>query len=448
MQDTLVNLDAERTLLACAMNDSDSLYLTMPLVEASDFSLDSHRRIFQAIADLAEAGKPVDELTLCNELGAKNQLACVGGVAFISGLSEKVDAGLARVTNVEHYCQFVLEKSRRRQVRAAAERVSGATSDPSVSTDECLQMIEESLLQIEAASHKSTARHIKEVIPEMLRELETQASNQGLVGMSTGLHSLDTATGGIRPGEVWTVGALPGRGKTAFGVQVALANASAGTPVAAFSLEMQDTEISKRFLCAKSSFPAMQVRNPQTIRADRWTELVESAASLSELPIYVDSRPSLKIQELLASARLYIRRYKVKLIIVDYLRLVDAPGRELRERVGYVANALRELAKSERIGLVMLSQLRRPEGGMNSKPTMLDLKESGDIENHSHVVLLPFLPVGDDGGPRPEEQLLIIGKNRNGRIGSLAVYFDEKRLQFRERACEREYEPTPDRQQG
>src|SRR3984893_3134967 len=168
MQDPLVNLDAERTLLACAMNDSDSLYRTMPLVEASDFSLDSHRRIFFAIAELAEAGKPVDELTLSDALGAKNQLACVGGVAFISGLSEKVDAGLARVTNVEHYCQLVLEKSRRRQVRAAAGRVSGATSDPSVRTDECLRMIQESLLQIEGASRKSTARHIKEVIPEML----------------------------------------------------------------------------------------------------------------------------------------------------------------------------------------------------------------------------------------------------------------------------------------
>jgi len=434
MQDALVNIDAERTLLACALNDSDSLYRIMFLVEASDFSLDSHRRIFFAIEDLAESGKPVDELTVCDALGAKNQLESVGGAAVITGLSEKVDAGLAKTTHVEYYAQLVLEKSRRRQVRAAGERVCGATCDPSVSTDDCLRMVQESLLQIEAASKKSTARHIKEVIPEMLCEIEAQASNQGLVGMSTGLQSLDLATGGIRLGEVWTVGALPGRGKTAFGVQVTLANASAGTPVAAFSLEMQDTEIARRFLCARSSVGATQVRNPQTIRNERWREVMESAAGLSELPIYVDSRPSLKIQELIASARLYIRRYGVKLIVVDYLRLVDAPGRELRERVGYVANALRELAKSERIGLLMLSQLRRPEGGMNAKPTMLDLKESGDIENHSHVVLLPFLPVGDDGGPRPEEQQVIIGKNRNGRIGSLPVYFDEKRLQFEERA--------------
>ncbi len=123
----------------------------------------------------------------------------------------------------------------------------------------------------------------------------------------------------------------------------------------------------------------------------------------------------------------------MKLIVVDYLRLVDAPGRELRDRVGYVANALRQLAKSERVGVVLLSQLRRPEGGINARPTMLDLKESGDIEAHSHVVLLPYLPVTNDGRPTLEDELLIIGKNRNGGVGSLPVYFDEKRLQFFDR---------------
>src|SRR5205807_5641304 len=168
----------------------------------------------------------------------------------------------------------------------------------------------------------------------------------------------------------------------------------AGTPTYAFSLEMQDLEIGKRFLAAKSSVPAMQIRNPQTIGRDRWPDLLQAAAEVAGCPIYVDARPSLKIQELLASARLHIRRHGVKLIVVDYLRLVDAPGRDLRDRVSYVANALRQLAKTERIGVVLLSQLRRPEGGINARPTMLDLKESGDIEAHSHVVLLPYLPRG------------------------------------------------------
>jgi replicative DNA helicase len=188
-------------------------------------------------------------------------------------------------------------------------------------------------------------------------------------------------------------------------------------------------------LCsAKSTLTATQLSNPQRMRRDLWPELASAAADLAEHPIWIDDSPSLTASQLLARARLYIRRHGVKLIVVDYLRLVDAPGRDLRERVSYVANTLRQLAKTENIAVVLLSQLRRPEGGMNARPSMLDLKESGDIEAHSHVVLLPYLPVGDDGGPMPEEQLLIIGKNRNGSIGSLPVYFDEKRLQFVDRS--------------
>jgi replicative DNA helicase len=432
--DALVNLDAEKTVLGCVLAEPGCLYRVLPLVQAQDFSLDSNRRIFHTIAELAEAGKPVDAMTVTEAMITKGQLDSVGGAAYLCELSNNVDAGLARVTNVEHYTQQILDKSRRRQARAAGTRLSDATEDLSVSTDECLQMIQESLLQIEAASGKSTtARHVREFMPNVLREMETQAANQGLVGMGTGIHSLDLATGGIRPGELWTVGALPGRGKTALAVQIILASGLTGVPTYAFSLEMQNVEIGKRFLAAKSCVPAFQIRNPQAIRQDRWGELAQAAAAVAECPIYVDDRPSLKIQELLASARLFIRRHGVKLILVDYLRLVDGPGRELRDRVGYVANALRQLAKSERVGVVLLSQLRRPEGGINARPSMLDLKESGDIEAHSHVVLLPYLPVTEDGRPIPEEQLLIIGKNRNGGVGSLPVCFDERRLQFQDR---------------
>ena len=430
----LANLDAERTVLGCALSDTDSLYRVLPLVKATDFSLDAHRRIFNVIAELADAGKPVDELTVTTALIAKGQLESVGGAAFVTDLSQKVEAGLAHLTNVEHYANLVLDKSRRRQAHAAGTRLTAAAEDPSVSTDDCLDNIQECLLRLEATSGKTAAKHAKEFLPEVLRELEVQSQNQGLVGMPTGIHSLDTVTGGIRRGELWTIGALSGRGKTALGIQVALRNSEAGTPTYIFSLEMQDLEIGKRFLSARSSIPAIQIRNPQMIKRERWKDLFDAAAEVADWPIYVDARSSLKIQEVLASARLYIRRHGVKLIVVDYLRLVDAPGRDLRERIGYVANALRQLAKSEHVGVVLLSQLRRPEGGINARPSMLDLKESGDIEAHSHVVLLPYLPVGENGRPLPQEQLLIIGKNRNGSIGSLPIYFDEKRLQFFDRS--------------
>jgi replicative DNA helicase len=434
---SLTNIDAERTVLGCALSDSEAVFRALPLLESKDFSLDSHRRIFHTITELANAGKPIDDLTVSNALADRGQLQSVGGVAFLSDLSKNVDEGLARVTNIEHYAELLIDKSRRRQAHAAASLLIAQTEDVLVGTDEALERIQEALLGIEAASGKSTARHLKEIMPELLREIEAQAANQGLVGIPTGLHSLDLATGGIRPGELWTIGALPGRGKTALGVQMLLASGIADLPAAAFSLEMQAVEIGKRFLAAKSHFSAGQLRNPHWIKRERWMELMESAATLTTMPIYVDDRSTLKIHELLASARLYIRRHRVKLIVVDYLRLVEAPGRDLRERVGQVADALRQLAKTERVGVVLLSQLKRPEGGINARPSMLDLKESGDIEAHSHVVLLPYLPVSDDGTSIPEEQLLIIGKNRNGCVGSLPVYFDEKRLQFFERTNER-----------
>lgn len=431
----LADVEMERTVLGCALSDANALHRVLPLLSSDDFSLDSHRRIFHAIGNLANTGKPVDDLTVCEALGTQSQLESVGGVAYISRLSANVDAALARVMHVEHYAEKLLDKSRRRKAHAAARCLIARAEDPTEQTDNLLQQIQDDLLKIEAASGKSTARSLKAIMPDVLREMELQANNSGLVGMPTGIGSLDTLTGGIRAGELWTIGALPGRGKTALGVQILLANGKQGAPCCAFSLEMQALEIGRRFIAAESSIPAINIRNPQTIRNERWMQMAESAAEIAQKPIFIDDRSSLKVHELLASARLYIRRYGVKLIVVDYLRLVEAPGRDIRERVGYVADSLRQLAKTERIGVVLLSQLRRPDGGINSRPSMLDLKESGDVEAHSHVVLLPYLPIADDGKPIPEEQLLIIGKNRNGGIGSLAVCFDERRLQFVERTC-------------
>ncbi len=202
--DALTHVDAERTVLGCAMLDTTALYRILPLLRSADFSLDSHRKIYHAVAELAEAGDPVDTMTVTDALTEKGQLEQVGGVSYLTNLDEQVTSSLASLTNVEHYAEKILDKSRRRQARAVAARLTSATEDISVSTDECLQLVQESLLQIEASSGRTTARHVRDFMPDVLRELETQSQNQGLVGMATGIPSLDVATGGIRPGELWT----------------------------------------------------------------------------------------------------------------------------------------------------------------------------------------------------------------------------------------------------
>jgi replicative DNA helicase len=295
-------------------------------------------------------------------------------------------------------------------------------------------MVQESLLAIEATDGKKVARKGWDIMPELMDELKRQSKCEGLVGFTTGVHSLDEMTGGIRPGELWAVGALPGRGKTALGAQMILANAKAGVPVMSFSIEMSAIELCKRLLAASSKVSAGLIRNPRYIPADRWLELGEAAATLGELPIYVDDRGSLKIDQLLASARLFIRRHQIALIVVDYLQIVQAPGRDIKDQVSYTAKALRAFAKSENVAVVQLSQLSRPKGkDINARPTMIDLKESGAIEETSHVVLLPYMPLDDAGKFVADQQELIVGKSRNGSVGSLPVVFDTKRLQFRER---------------
>ena len=267
--------------------------------------------------------------------------------------------------------------------------------------------------------------------------LQQRASHRGLIGLPTSLKGLDDATTGIRAGELWVIGAMSGRGKTALGTQIALANVAAGNPTVFFSLEMTREELGDRLLCNESTVSASRIRNPSFITKDQWREIVACADKAIGWELFIDDSSSLTIQALVARARLYIRRFGCKLVIVDYLRLIKAPGRELREQVANATDALRQLAKSEHVGVIALSQLARPKDrNTNSQPNMLGLKESGDIEAHAHVVLLIHMPAKKNQ-PTGEDQI-IIGKNRHGPMGAIDVTFNRERLKFLPRFPESE----------
>ena len=160
-------------VLGCSLSDAETLYRVLPLLHAQNFSTDSNRRIFHAIAELANSGKPVDLLTVTDALAGNRQLEAVGGVAYVASL---IDGNA--VVNIEHYAQLILDKSRRRQAAAAGTALVSATEDVSVTTDECLKNIQECLLRLEGSADRTAARHVKEFMPEVLRELETHSQNQ------------------------------------------------------------------------------------------------------------------------------------------------------------------------------------------------------------------------------------------------------------------------------
>jgi len=372
---------------------------------------------------LAAEHFPIDNVTLVEELHRRRDLEAIGDVAYISELLD----GVPDRPSIAHYIQIAKNKAQLRALIFAAQASIARAVDgenPSAIVGDLLKTI----LDVEAQAHTSNVVKPHDFMTEVLNELEREANSGGLVGLPTGLDSLDVVTGGLRAGELIVVGALPSAGKTAFATQIVTANAEAGHCVGVFSLEMSRWDLGRRVLSSVTPVSASKIRHPGHLSKEEWRELLSGAAEIAEWPVWFDDSGTMNITELLARARLFIARMSAKLIVVDYLQLVRAEGRDPRERVGNVADALRQLAKTERVPVVLLSQLRRPQN-VNDVPTMIDLKESGDIEAHAHVVLLLHAPIGAGGIPTGEDTI-IIGKNRNGAKGPVPVKFCQRRLRF------------------
>jgi replicative DNA helicase len=426
------NVEAERSILGGILLDSRAYSEAAERLRPEDFSLDSHRRIYSTMRELSETSEPIDIITLVEALG-KN-LEAVGGVGYIAALLD----GVPDRPSIQHYCAIVRGKAQLRGLISAA-RVAIARALDCDEPADIVGGLLETILEVEAESRRSRAVTPREFMPEVLQELERQAQSGGLIGLPTGLAPLDEATGGLRAGELVVVAALPGGAKTAFAGQIVAANAEAGNPCGVFSVEMSRWDLGKRFLSGVTPVSAGKIRHPVHIAKADWPVLVAGAAELAGWPVWFDDSGTISLSELLARARLFISRMKAKLIVVDYLQLVRMDtARDVRERVGRVADGLRQLAKAERVAVVLLSQLRRPQN-VNDVPTIIDLKESGDIECHSHVVLLLHCPSGPDGRPTGEDTI-ICGKNRNGSKGPIPVTFSTHKLRFYPRTLAHEPE--------
>jgi replicative DNA helicase len=423
------NTDAERSILGAILLDNRAFSEAAECLKAEDFSLDSHRRIYARMTVLVESDRPVDLVLLIDELERKRELEAIGGAAYVSGLL----AGVPDRPSIAHYVRIMKEKAQLRRLISAAQVVIAQALDSERSSEIAGGLLQ-TVLDLESQRQTSHALTGRDFMPEVLRELELQANSGGLIGLPTGIDALDVVTGGLRKGELVVIGALPGSGKTALACQIVAANAEAGNPIGIFSLEMSRWDLGKRFLSAVTAISASKIRHPGHIKKEEWPTLAAGAAEIAEWPVWFDDSGTIDIPQLLARARLFIDRMKAKLIVVDYLQLVRAEARDIRERVGKVADALRQLAKAERIPIVLLSQLRRPQD-VNDPPTIIDLKESGDIEAHAHVVLLLHVPTAEDGKPLGEDTI-IVAKNRNGAKGPVSVTFSPHNSRFYPRSSE------------
>ena len=425
------SVDAERSILGAILLDAKAYDEAAACgLASSDLSLDSHRRIYSAMQSLAESGHPIDTVTLPAELENRRELESVGGYAYIADLV----SGVPDRPSIRSYVRIVRDKADLRKLIHSCTAVIGAI-DGGCSAQAAISDMTERLLQIQTGSDDAPAQRVISFSEQVYGEWEQIANgSDDLIGLSTSLDSLDLVTTGIRKNEFWVVGGRTGDGKTALALQIAAANCRQEIPVGFFSIEMAKSDLLQRLWSHVGKIPFQRIRYPRNLDQETRDRVQRTMCEVGKWPLFVVEDGSLSIQKLIAKARLLIRQERVQLIICDYVQLVSAVARDEKERLTKISNALRGLAKDTGVPIVAISQLSRPkDGNQNFRPNKFHLKESGSMENDSHVVILTYRPVDEYGNPTGEDEL-IIAKQRHGPVSNERVFFDSKTLTFYERS--------------
>jgi len=426
----LANVEAERSVLGAIFLDPNAYEeATAHGLTASDFSLDSHRRIYARMVDLAESSRPIDTITLVEELERHRELESVGDVGYVSSLID----GVPDRPSIKHYVKIVREKSAQRKVIHACNASVAAISEGS-SSQECIGDLSERLLQIQTGSDDAPAERVLKFSDAVYTEWERLANgSQDLVGLTTGIDSVDLATTGIRAGETWAIGGRTGDGKSSLALQIAAANCRRDVPVGYFSIEMSKDEILHRLWSHEGKIPFHYIRNPRIANSDVRAQARRAMATVGLWPLFVAVEGSLTVQKLVAKARLLIRQERVQLLIVDYVQQISANAPNERERITKISGQIRALAKDTGIPIIVVSQLNRPKDrNQNERPNKFSMKESGSLENDANTILLIYRPMDDLGRPNGDDEI-VIAKQRHGPVGIEKVFFESRTMTFFER---------------
>ncbi|HEY7789164.1 MAG TPA: replicative DNA helicase [Vicinamibacterales bacterium] len=426
------NLEAERSVLGAILLHNEAFNAAAELIDAGDFYRDAHRRIFDKMVGLAERGEGIDLVTLKEELGRTGDLDAVGGPAYIAALVD----GVPRATNVEHYARIIKEKSTLRSLIYSANRILttayDAEDEPEVILDQAEQAIF-SIAEDRVGDGFVSMRTLAEGSFETIEKLH--ARREVVTGVPTGFRDLDEMTSGLQPGDLVIVAARPSMGKTALALNIAQhVGTKTDRTTGIFSLEMSKEQLFLRMLTAEARIDAHRLRGGFLGDKD-WGRLATAIATLSEARIFIDDTAGLGVLEMRAKCRRLAARHNLHLIIIDYIQLMQGRGRfENRTlEVASISRSLKGLAKELGVPIIVISQLSRAvESRSDHRPQLSDLRESGALEQDADLVIFIYRADRyDDSGEEEEGTAeLIIGKQRNGPIGTVKVAFLKEYTRF------------------
>jgi len=443
-----VSMEAERSILGAILLDNSLYDQAAEHLIPDDFSLDAHRRIYSRMRDLQETGRPVDTITLIEELDRRKEVETIGGVAYLSSLID----GVPERPSIEHYVRIVRDKALLRGLINAAQNAIAEAIEHSDEAQDVLSRAEEAVFRLSEGRIGQGFLDIPTIIKGSFGSLEElYKRGQEITGLATHYTLLDKLTSGLQPSDLIIIAARPSVGKTAFAMNIA-ENAAVldGRVVGVFSLEMSREALLMRMLAAHAQVDSKALRQGFLPKEDL-RKLTRATEELSRSKLFIDDSPGISVSEMRAKARRLKQIEGLDLLIVDYLQLMSAVpvgGKRFENRtqeVSAISRGLKALAKELRVPVVALSQLSRaPESrGGDHRPQLSDLRESGSIEQDADVVAFIFR---EEMYKKDDPDLdgmaeIIVAKQRNGPTDTLRMAFIKRYTRFENLAAESDFTP-------
>ncbi len=430
--------DLEEVVLGACMLEKDAYMNVCDVLVPDSFYDTSNQKIFQAISTLGLNQKPIDLITVTEQLRQDGVLEEVGGSIRIAELTAKVYSA----ANVEYHAKIVAQKYLARRLISFAAQIETKAFDESNDVDDLLQEAEGGLFEISQTQLKREVTQIDPVLNQALEQIQIAANTEtGLSGLQTGYSDLDKMTSGWQNSDLIIIAARPAMGKTAFVLSMARNMAiDYNIPTAIFTLEMANVQLVKRLISNVAELEGEKIKSGQ-LSPEEWDRLNSRLRGMYSAPLYLDETPGLSITELRTKARRLVREKGVKLIMIDYLQLMNATGMKLGSReqeVSTISRSLKALAKELNIPIIALSQLNRStETREDKRPVLSDLRESGAIEQDADIVCFIHRPeyytrASEDAEGNDIRGLaqLIVAKHRSGAVGDVKLRFIAKFAKF------------------
>lgn len=436
------SIEAEQSLLGCLVLDKNAITKVADFLGPQDFYRGTHQEIYQACQDLFEKGEPIDLLSLSNRLKEKNQLEEIGGNSYLTELINSVPTA----SHVLNYAKIVQRKRALRDLIDASHEIGVLGYNETEDTDLLLDQAEKRIFSIAQKSLSQKFIPVKDALEGAFERIDKLSKREaGLRGLPTSFNALDNILAGLQKSDLIILASRPAMGKSALALNIA-ANIAINqkVPVGLFSLEMSNDQVVDRLIASVANVDLWRLRTGRLSSADEdndFSRIQQAMGILADAPIYIDDAASSNILQMRAMARRLQAEKGLGLIIIDYLQLMEPrnPNDQIVRQITEISRSLKGLARELNIPVLAVSQLSRAvEQRSPQRPRLADLRESGSLEQDSDVVL--FIYREDRYRPEtPRKNIadIIIAKHRNGPVGSVELYFDDRRVSFRN--LEKEY---------